>query len=42
MSCWTAFSGITSFIKRSGLIPSYIANIDRMLQKMRRSEIYDG
>ena len=28
------------FIKRSGLIPSYIANIDRMLQKMRRSEIY--
>lgn len=28
------------FIKKSGLIPSYIANIDRLLQKLRRSEIY--
>jgi len=29
------------FIKRSGLIPGYIAGIDRMLVKIRRSEIYD-
>ena len=29
------------FIKKSGLIPSYISNIDRMLQKLRRSELYD-
>ncbi len=29
------------FIKRSGLIPGYIAAIDRMLVKIRRSEIYD-
>lgn len=29
------------FIKKSGLIPSYIADIDRMLQKLRRSELYD-
>lgn len=28
------------FIKKSGLIPSYIANIDRLLQRLRRSEIY--
>lgn len=28
------------FIKKSGLIPSYIANIDRLLQKLRRSDIY--
>lgn len=28
------------FIKKSGLIPSYIANIDRLLQKLRKSEIY--
>lgn len=29
------------FIKRSGLIPGYIARIDRMLLKIRRSEMYD-
>lgn len=29
------------FIKKSGLIPSYIANIDRLLQKLRRSEVYE-
>lgn len=29
------------FIKKSGLIPSYISNIDRMLSKLRRSELYD-
>ncbi len=29
------------FIKKSGLIPSYIADIDRMLRKLRRSELYD-
>lgn len=28
------------FIKKSGLIPSYIAEIDRMLRKLRRSELY--
>ena len=28
------------FIKKSGLIPSYISNIDRMMQKLRRSELY--
>lgn len=28
------------FIKKSGLIPSYIAGIDRSLQKLRKSEIY--
>lgn len=28
------------FIKKSGLIPSYIADIDRMLRKLRRSELY--
>ncbi len=28
------------FIKKSGLIPSYIAQIDTMLQKLRRSELY--
>ena len=29
------------FIKKSGLIPSYISDIDRMLGKLRRSELYD-
>lgn len=29
------------FIKKSGMIPSYIADIDRMLRKLRRSELYD-
>ncbi len=28
------------FIKKSGLIPSYIADIDKMLRKLRRSELY--
>ena len=28
-------------IKKSGLIPSYISEIDRMLRKLRRSELYD-
>lgn len=28
------------FIKKSGLIPSYISDIDRMLRKLRRSELY--
>ncbi len=29
------------FIKRSGLIPGYIAGIDRMLLQIRHSELYD-
>ncbi|HIS26096.1 MAG TPA: chromosome segregation protein SMC [Candidatus Pullilachnospira intestinigallinarum] len=29
------------FIKKSGLIPSYISSIDRMLQKLRRSGLYE-
>lgn len=29
------------FIKRSGLIPSYIMKIDRLLQKLRKSEMYE-
>lgn len=29
------------FVKKSGLIPSYIASIDRMLRKLRSSELYD-
>lgn len=29
------------FIKKSGMIPSYIADIDQMLRKLRRSELYD-
>ena len=29
------------FIKKSGLIPSYISEIDRMLRKLRRSELYE-
>ncbi len=28
------------FIKKSGMIPSYIADIDRMLRKLRHSELY--
>ena len=29
------------FIKKSGLIPSYISSIDQMLQKLRRSQLYE-
>lgn len=29
------------FIKKSGLIPSYIANIDKMLRKLKRSDLYE-
>lgn len=29
------------FIKKSGLIPSYISNIDKMLNKLRYSELYE-
>ena len=29
------------FIKKTGLIPSYISEIDRMLRKLRRSELYE-
>lgn len=29
------------FIKKSGLIPSYISEIDRMLRRLRRSELYE-
>lgn len=29
------------FIKRSGLIPGYIAGIDRMLMRIKKSELYD-
>ncbi len=29
------------FIKRSGLIPGYIAGIDRMLTRIRRSQVYE-
>ena len=29
------------FIKKSGLIPSYIASIERMLRKLRDSKLYD-
>ena len=29
------------FVKRSGLIPAYISNIDRLLRKLRRSELYE-
>ncbi len=29
------------FIKKSGLIPAYIADIEKMLRKLRRSELYD-
>lgn len=29
------------FIKRSGLIPGYIAGIDRMLMRIKKSEMYD-
>ena len=28
------------FIKKSGMIPAYISDIDRMLKKLRRSELY--
>lgn len=29
------------FVKKSGLIPSYIAGIDRLLRKLQNSELYD-
>ena len=29
------------FVKKSGLIPSYIASIERLLRKLRDSELYD-
>lgn len=29
------------FIKRSGLIPSYISSIDQMLRRLRRSDLYE-
>lgn len=29
------------FIKKSGLIPAYIANIDKLLRRLRNSELYD-
>lgn len=29
------------FIKKSGLMPAYIADIDRMLRKLRASDLYD-
>lgn len=29
------------FIKKSGLIPSYISEIDRMLRRLKRSELYE-
>lgn len=29
------------FIKKSGMIPTYIAEIDRMLRRLRRSELYE-
>lgn len=29
------------FIKKSGLIPSYISDIDRMLRRVRRSELFE-
>ena len=29
------------FIKKSGLIPAYISDIDRMLRKLRHSELYE-
>lgn len=29
------------FVKKSGLLPAYIANIERMLRKLRDSELYD-
>lgn len=30
------------FIKKSGLIPAYIANIDKLLRRLHGSELYDG
>lgn len=37
----TRFFNDYFFIKKSGLIPSYISEIDRMLRKLRRSELYE-
>lgn len=37
----TRFFNDYFFIKKSGLIPSYISEIDRMLCRLRRSELYE-
>lgn len=37
----TRFFNDYFFIKKSGLIPSYISEIDKMLRRLRRSELYD-
>lgn len=37
----TRFFNDYFFIKKSGLIPSYISEIARMLRRLRRSELYD-
>lgn len=37
----TRFFNDYFFIKKSGLIPSYISEIDRMLRRLRRSELYE-
>ena len=36
----TRFFNDYFFIKKSGLIPSYISEIDKMLRRLRRSELY--
>ena len=37
----TRFFNDYFFIKKSGLIPSYISEIDKMLRRLRRSELYN-
>lgn len=37
----TRFFNDYFFIKKSGLIPSYISEIDRMLRRLRRSELHE-
>lgn len=37
----TRFFNDYFFIKKSGLIPSYISDIDRMLVRLKRSELYE-
>ena len=37
----TRFFNDYFFIKKSGLIPSYISEIDRMLRRLKRSELYE-
>lgn len=37
----TQFFNDYFFIKKSGLIPSYVAEIDKMLRRLRRSELYE-